>query len=118
MNIVLLDRSSNPVTKSGVTGVNLITDSGEEKIFEPVFEMSSAYFYFLRATGTENQYLILEKSVQSGGSTGKLCALSANYCQTNGYLGDNGEYLLGVLVSKNPNFEVGSTYSLSTLLNG
>lgn len=117
-DIVLLNKNGVPTTYEGVTELKVPTSAGGVQIFETPFNMNDVWFYYLRATGTEDQYLILEKSLFAGGSTGKMCALTASYCQENGYLGDNGEYIIGVLASKNANLTVGETYSLSTLENG
>lgn len=117
MNIVLLDRSSNPVTKSGVTGVNLLTDSGEEKIFEPVYEMSSAYFYFVRPSGDGWEITHRSKGLGSGNS-GIAGGFGYADCENYGYQNTNGDWAVGVLVSKNANLSVGSVYTTDELLNG
>lgn len=117
MNIVLLDRNSNPVTKSGVTGVNLITDSGEEKIFEPPFSMNSAYMYFLKSVGDGGEYLVLEGGGAFGGATGKFFHITSQYIEQNGYDYQDTKAVV-VLVSKNTTLEVGKTYPLSVLQNG
>lgn len=124
MNVVLLDRSANPVTKKGITGINLLTDSGETVVLEAPTPVNSLHYYYAKRA---NSYAEEEakweitfdvKWSNLGGAVGTMFSASETSCQTYGFLNEAGDnYILNMIVSKVP-LTVGSIYTTDQICNG
>lgn len=124
MNIVLLDRNGNPVTKSGASGVNLLTDTGETVVLEAPTPVNSLHYYYAKRANSyteEDAKWEITADVRwsnLGGAVGTMFSASETSCQTYGYLNEAGDkYLLNMIISKVP-LTVGGIYTSEQILNG
>ena len=122
MNIVLKDRDANPVVASGVSGVNLLTDTGEEVVVEKVTPIKDLYYYYAKQAGSnaESAWEITGNYywANAGGAVGTVFEATESTCREYGYLNEAGdEYRLALIVSKVP-LTVGGIYTTDQICNG